>query len=45
MDKFDEQAFRHWQDSIEYKYDILPDWYANASDQQRRQYFLKDYKG
>ena len=45
MDKFDEEAYRRWKDSIEYKYDILPDWYKNASDQQRRQYFIDDYKG
>jgi|TARA_R110000744_G_scaffold277741_1_gene390077 hypothetical protein len=45
MDKFDEEAFIQWKNYQESRTNFLPDWYKNASDQQRRQYFLKDYKG
>ena len=42
MDKFDEEAYRRWRDMMEYKHDILPDWYKN--EQQRRQQFIDDNK-
>ena len=33
--------FAHWKISIEYKYDVLPEWYKNAIDKQREVMWVK----
>lgn len=33
--------FAHWKMSVEYKYDVLPEWYKNATDKQREVMWVK----